>query len=177
MFVPSSACIGHSVEVIGHAWRSQLGNLITSLQIRLCLQVSLLNWNQDERFGAYGGPHAMVMGGYGQVTDALAAEILDLQLKKPVRKVIYTADGVEVHTRGGEIFIGDAAIVSVPIGVLKADTIQFDPELPHWKQAAISRIGMGKLNKVCAALPPLQPPQLPLACLSRSCNHNDMPLS
>jgi polyamine oxidase len=91
----------------------------------------------------------MVMGGYGQVTDALAAEISDLQLNKPVSKVLYTSQGVEVHTRDGKMFIGDGVIVSVPIGVLKANAIQFDPELPQWKQAAIARIGMGKLNKVC----------------------------
>jgi monoamine oxidase len=112
------------------------------------MQVSLPNWNQDERFGAYGGAHAMVMGGYGRVTDALAEQITDLKLNSPVSKIVHSPDHVEVHTRQGEVLQADAVIVSIPIGVLKAGSIHFEPALPQWKQTAISRIGMGKLSKV-----------------------------
>ncbi len=48
-------------------------------------------------------------------------------------------------------FIADAVIVTVPLGVLKANKILFDPPLPRWKQAAIERIGYGGdavLNKI-----------------------------
>lgn len=113
-------------------------------------QVSLANWNQDERFGAYGGAHAMVLGGYGRVTDALAAQIRDLRLNSDVCRVEHTPDHVDVHLRHGEVLRADAVIVSVPIGVLKTGAIEFAPSLPAWKQTAISRIGMGKLSKVSA---------------------------
>lgn len=48
---------------------------------------------------------------------------------------------------------GDAVVISVPVGVLKAGGIAFEPPLPDWKQQAMSVIGMGKLDKVrcCAA--------------------------
>ena len=39
-------------------------------------------------------------------------------------------------------------IVSVPLGVLKANTISFHPPLPEWKTQAISNLGFGLLNKV-----------------------------
>ena len=112
------------------------------------LQVDLVNWNQDERFGAYGGAHAMVLGGYGQLTDAMASHILNLRYSSPVASIVCSSTGATVTTRGGTEHKADIVIVSVPVGVLKAGSIQFSPALPTWKQQALSQIGMGKLNKV-----------------------------
>ena len=42
----------------------------------------------------------------------------------------------------------DAVLVTVPLGVLKKGSIQFQPALPEAKQAAIKRLGMGVMNKV-----------------------------
>ena len=42
-----------------------------------------------------------------------------------------------------------AAVVTVPLGVLKAGSITFAPALPDEKQDAIDRMGMGLLSKVC----------------------------
>ena len=38
--------------------------------------------------------------------------------------------------------------MTVPLGVLKADSIRFQPPLPPRKQDAIARMGFGILNKV-----------------------------
>jgi hypothetical protein len=51
----------------------------------------------------------------------------------------------------GEVFEGKAAIVTVPLGVLKAGAIRFEPALPPWKREAIGLLGFGDLNKVCRA--------------------------
>jgi len=48
----------------------------------------------------------------------------------------------------GKTFVADAAIVAVPLGVLKSKSIQFEPKLPDWKEAAISDIGVGIENKI-----------------------------
>ena len=92
----------------------------------------------------------MVIGGYGQVTDAFAARLTDLRLGCPVSKICYASDGSQsvVHTRSGLELAADAVIVSVPIGVLQSGIIQFEPPLPAWKAEALRHIGMGKLNKV-----------------------------
>lgn len=42
----------------------------------------------------------------------------------------------------------DAVIVTLPLGVLKAAAIDFDPPLPEAKAGAIERLGMGLLDKV-----------------------------
>ena len=64
-----------------------------------------------------------------------------------------TPTGVEVHARSTQtgcasIFRGDAVIVSVPLGVLKAQALSFHPPLPEWKTQAINNLGFGLLNKV-----------------------------
>jgi len=42
----------------------------------------------------------------------------------------------------------DAVVISLPLGVLKANAVAFDPPLPLRKQHAIDRLGFGILNKV-----------------------------
>lgn len=44
--------------------------------------------------------------------------------------------------------MADAAVVAVPLGVLKAKTIKFEPKLPDWKESAISELGVGIENKI-----------------------------
>jgi monoamine oxidase len=43
--------------------------------------------------------------------------------------------------------------VTVPLGVLKAEAITFDPPLPRSHTAAIARLGMGTLDKVILRYP------------------------
>jgi hypothetical protein len=49
-------------------------------------QISALEWNQDEEYGGFGGPHCMVVGGYGAIFARIAA-LLDVRLKTPVVEV------------------------------------------------------------------------------------------
>ena len=51
-----------------------------------------------------------------------------------------------------EVFEGDATIVTVPLGVLKARAVKFIPSLPPWKAEAIQQLGFGTLNKVLCLL-------------------------
>lgn len=50
--------------------------------------------------------------------------------------------------RAGESVSGGAAIVTVPLGCLKAGAVAFRPPLPAWKLDAIAKLGFGALNKV-----------------------------
>ena len=61
--------------------------------------------------------------------------------------------GVEVHAHSTQtgcssIFRADAVVLSVPLGVLKANVMSFHPPLPEWKTQAIHNLGFGLLNKV-----------------------------
>lgn len=48
----------------------------------------------------------------------------------------------------GTELVADAAIMTVPLGILKANLITFEPKLPDWKTDAISDLGMGNENKI-----------------------------
>ncbi|CAB9519033.1 specific histone demethylase 1 homolog 1 [Seminavis robusta] len=56
--------------------------------------------------------------------------------------VTYTQDDGAVQT-----ITAKKVIVTVPLGVLQKNIIQFTPDLPHDKQRAITRMGNGVLNK------------------------------
>ncbi len=47
----------------------------------------------------------------------------------------------------------DRAVITVPIGVLKTGTIDFDPGLPNAEQEAIKALGAGLLDKLWLAFP------------------------
>jgi monoamine oxidase len=99
-----------------------------------------------------GGPeHEDVMprGGYRTVVEHLAAG-LDIHTSEPVPRIEQHSDGVTVQT-ASDSFTGTHAIVTVPLGVLKARTIDFDPPLPASHLEAIDRVGFGALEKVVLA--------------------------
>ena len=118
--------------------------------------VSLPHWNQDEEYGGFSGPHVMVKGGYSSVPEAMARG-LDVELGAPVKELRYgdglEGGGVEVEGADGSVRRADAAVVTVPLGCLKAKALAFKPELPAWKQEAIGRLGFGDLNKVFLEFP------------------------
>lgn len=87
--------------------------------------------------------------GFNQVTDCLSTG-LDIQLNTVVERVEYPADrnSVTITTTRGDKYMAQYVIVTVPIGVLQAGSIAFDPPLPSKKLDAIERMGNGLLNKV-----------------------------
>jgi monoamine oxidase len=92
------------------------------------------------------GGDQLLEGGYVTLADALA-EGLDVRLQEPVRRIAHGAAGVTVTTSTGS-YQGSHAIVTVSVGVLQADAIEFEPPLSPAKRAAIARLDMGDLEKV-----------------------------
>ncbi len=105
--------------------------------------LSLWEWDQDEEFD---GDDVVFPNGYSEIVYVLAKG-LDVRLNTKVLSISYGSDGVEVETSSGT-FGGDKAIVTIPLGVLKQNQIEFDPPLLAEKQDAIDRLAMGVLNKV-----------------------------
>lgn len=116
-------------------------------------KLSLGSWDQDIG-NEFEGEHAQVVGGYQQLPRGLYRypEMLDVRTNKAVQTIKYG----RAHDHGkatitcedGEVIDADKVILTVPLGVLKEQTIQFDPPLPDWKQDAVSRLGFGLLNKI-----------------------------
>lgn len=94
---------------------------------------------------AYDGDEVIFPAGYRQIFEPLT-DGLDIRLETPVEMISLGEDTLIV-TPDGDL-TADAVLVTVPLGVLKAGGIAFDPPLPDTKLAAIDRLGMGVLDKV-----------------------------
>lgn len=93
------------------------------------------------------GDDVLVLGGYDAlVTTAL--EGLDVRLGWAVAGIDTSGEQARVTSRTGEAVTADAVIVTVPLGVLKAGAINFEPALPAAHATAIEALGMGLLDKV-----------------------------
>lgn len=64
----------------------------------------------------------------------------------------YSGSTVTVTTSGGQTYQAKKIICSVPLGVLKAGSVVFNPPLPSAYQQAISNIGFGIFNKIIVTL-------------------------
>jgi polyamine oxidase len=90
-------------------------------------------------------------GGYARLVGTLA-QGLDIRTGELVETVRWDDGGVVVETSRAT-HRGSHAIVTVPLGVLKADVIRFDPVLPARKRDAIARLDMGNFEKVVLRFP------------------------
>lgn len=98
-----------------------------------------------------GGGDVLFPNGFDAITNFLAIG-LNIQTETIVQTVSYTETGVTIGTNKAE-YSGDRVIVTVPLGVLKAGDIVFNPALPSDKLSAISALGSGVLNKVWLEFP------------------------
>ncbi|KAK4492850.1 hypothetical protein RD792_000175 [Penstemon davidsonii] len=106
--------------------------------------ISLQCWDQEELLP---GGHGLMVRGYLPVINTLAKG-LDIRLGHRVTKIDRRYKGVKVTVEDGRTFIADAAVIAVPLGVLKSNSIKFEPRLPAWKESAIADLGVGIENKI-----------------------------
>lgn len=93
------------------------------------------------------GADVILTEGYDTIIAPLA-EGLDIRFNTPVAEVRHNSSGVEVD---GET--ADYVICTVPLGVLKSNSIAFDPPLPPGLQTAITQLGFGTVTKIALRFP------------------------
>ncbi|KAI9842023.1 MAG: hypothetical protein M1837_007519 [Sclerophora amabilis] len=119
--------------------------------------LSLGGWDQDIG-NEFEGEHAEIIGGYQQVPRGLwrRPTTLDVRTRKAVKRILYNPNPTpesslsKIECTDGEVIEADTIISTLPLGVLKDRSVQFEPALPDWKSASIERLGFGTLNKVIA---------------------------
>ncbi|CAC5388619.1 unnamed protein product [Mytilus coruscus] len=96
-----------------------------------------------------------VIDGFDQIVDILVGgqrkeSTLSVELRKPVRQIEVnkTRNKVLVRTRDLKQYEADAVVVALPLGVLKTETVIFDPPLPKGWKKTIESIGIGFSNKL-----------------------------
>ncbi|XP_024397673.1 polyamine oxidase 2-like isoform X2 [Physcomitrium patens] len=106
--------------------------------------ISVQSWDEEELLQ---GGHGLMVKGYKPVLSSLA-EGLDIRLNHRITKISRGLHGVRMSTDDGKVFDADACVVALPLGVLQANVVRFEPKLPEWKEAAISDLGVGNENKI-----------------------------
>lgn len=122
-------------------WRFFLSTYMTFDRGDLDKTSSLL-YNEGEEFD---GIEKIATNGYDTIPTFLATG-LDVQLNQRVTKIDFSGKMVKV-AHNGLVSEADYVIVSVPLGVLKKNKIEFLPALPTAKQTAIEKVGMNCVNK------------------------------
>ncbi|KUJ22294.1 uncharacterized protein LY89DRAFT_728452 [Mollisia scopiformis] len=118
-----------------------------------CNKLSLGGWDLDAG-NEWEGKHTMVTGGYQQVPRGLlnCPEPLNVRRQNKVKRIIYDAENKgaasKIECEDGQLIEADYIVSTIPLGVLKRRSIEFEPALPEWKEGPIQRIGYGVLNKV-----------------------------
>ena len=122
-------------------WKFFLSTYLTFDTGDLNMLSSLL-YNEGEEFG---GEERISVNGYDTIPSYLAIG-LNIQLNQKVTKIDYSNTKILV-SHNGTVTEADYVLVTVPLGVLKANKIDFVPSLPNTKQNAIQKVGVNCVNK------------------------------
>nr|WP_232078481.1 FAD-dependent oxidoreductase [Mycobacterium paraseoulense] len=105
-------------------------------------QLSAITFDEGDYTG---GDQVVITNGYDALPRLLAGG-LQIELNTPVTAIAQRDDSVIVRSKDRS-FQGRAAIVTVPLGVLKSGAITFDPPLPARHRHAVDALGFGVLSK------------------------------
>ncbi len=137
--------LDHDVEVVT---RHYLNTTIEHEYAGSLEQLSTWWWDEGE---GYPGEDELLPGGYVGLVDGLA-DGLDIRTGMAVQRIASGDEGVVVESDVDAVG-ADHVVVTLPLGVLKAGTVTFEPPLPDDKATAIERLGMGLLDKVYLRFP------------------------
>lgn len=99
----------------------------------------------------FGGGDAIFTAGFASIPEAMARG-LDILLDTRVEKVEQGQGVVRVTTDQG-IHEAERVVVAVPLGVLKAGSVDFQPGLPQGIEEAIDRLGFGSRYRLVMEFP------------------------
>ncbi len=92
------------------------------------------------------GLNHRVVAGYDELPRHMARG-LDIRFGFEVAAVRWDAGGVTLHSAHGRELSAQAAICTLPLGILAAGAVRFLPELPERKRAALRYLEMGPVTK------------------------------
>lgn len=101
----------------------------------------------------------MISRGYSRIVKQLVEEIEETKRCKILHSHIVSDIKWDEHSKKVHVLgtseekkefdiIGDFCVVTVSLGILKAEKIKFTPALPESKVDSIKRMGFGTINKV-----------------------------
>jgi monoamine oxidase len=119
---------------------------VTTIQQNAGADISEINLRAYHSEPEYGGDEVIFPDGYNSIFPALSGDY-KIRLSQTVSSISHNAKGVTITANGKDNKF-DVVIVTLPLGVLKRNAVQFIPALPSEKRKAILRLGMGTLDKL-----------------------------
>ncbi|OGS63392.1 MAG: hypothetical protein A3K59_06050 [Euryarchaeota archaeon RBG_19FT_COMBO_69_17] len=116
--------------------------------------LSVLGLAEEANVSSLGLPWSnyRVLEGLDRIATRRAQGLGDrIRLRTRVERIDWSEDGARVESvgpDGRESRMARAAVVTLPLGVLKAGDVVFEPPLPPAKREAIEALGYGHANKV-----------------------------
>lgn len=124
------------------ALASEFGTRSSLLSVRYTPQ-EFAKWSSGTKDFKFARTH------FDFLNEVVAASVKeDIIVNAPVTNIDYSRDTVHVMTLNGTVHEADRVLVTVPLGVLKAGLIGFNPALPAEKTDAIQSVGIDAGMKV-----------------------------
>ena len=94
-------------------------------------------------------PGIYVKGGYANFIQSIYSKTTpkNVYLNHVVTKIDYSGDRVKIYA-GNKVFVAEKAIVTLPLGVLRQNSVEFVPALSEQRKNATKTLGSGVFNKV-----------------------------
>lgn len=96
-----------------------------------------------------------IVGGYHKLLKIFSAELEALEVPIHLNSVVQEINWhegsvrIQARSRSGDFSIGaPRALITLPLGVLQAGSVRFDPELPSQKKSSLEKLAMGKVFRV-----------------------------
>ena len=156
---PRSISVKQAVDPLLHAsWLPEIDRLVVATFVEMSEGVqgapyeaiSVEEWFPAEGFER----NAQPKGGFGRLIED-AALGLDVRFDSAVQHLAWSGEGVGATLQSGEKIEADRALVTVPLGLLRAGLPALDPLPPEDQRLAIGRLGYGTgvLGKIYLRFP------------------------
>lgn len=109
--------------------------------------LDLLSSNYQNYEGYFQGNEVVFPKGYCQIVESISKNI-EFKLNIDVKTIHYEGECVKLIDSNDNVYIGSRVVVTVPLGILKKNHIEFHPPLSRDYIYSIQEIGFGSFNKV-----------------------------
>lgn len=156
---PRSISVKQAIEPLLHArWLPEIDRLVVATFVEMSEGVQSAPWDAvsaEEWFPTEGlDRNAQPRGGFRPLLGD-AAQGLDIRHGAAVERIGWNGSGVTAVLQGGEQVAADRAVITVPIGLLRAGLPVLDPLPPEPQRLALGRLGYGAgiLGKIYLRFP------------------------
>ena len=93
----------------------------------------------------FSGPEVVIVNGYDLIAKQISKD-LEIKYNEQVKQINTENNEIRITTNNN-IYTSQIVVVTVPLGTLKAQTIEFKPPLSSEKKNAIANLGFNTVNK------------------------------